>query len=232
MQDSEFAYPKDDLGFDSLGKRLLSYMVTDGSRLLIDAGAIAAAAVPINAYSAALNTVHNVPNHSLADISAKDEAKAASISAVNAFITLNLRTNALWTRVDSVKVGFGDGGGSTSLRPPPSTHPNGSYAYIEPGRLKAKFRDEVTGRVAIPDGADRVDVLMVFDNGDGTCTTWTENYSTAHPVIILPPECCNKKGMAKARWQNNNPTKGPWSDSVPVLCLLMDTLGNSPVFLR
>jgi hypothetical protein len=53
-----------------------------------------------------------------------------------------------------------------------------------------------------------------------------DNYSTARPTIILLRDCCNKRGMAKARWRNNNPAKGPWSDSVPVYCLLMDDLGK------
>jgi hypothetical protein len=221
-----FSYAQDDLGFDALGKRLISYMGTDASRLNISAAAVAVVTGALNFYSGKLDVVRNVPNPSKGDIEAKNAAKTAAFIALDAFNALNLMNNPLWMKEDEVRVGFGDTGNSHTLRPAATTHPVGSYVSNEPGRLLARFCDEGSPRAGIAHGSDSVDVHIKFANGDGTYTIFSENYSTGHPTIKLPPECCNKPGMAKARWRNNNPERGPWSDSVQVFCFLRDELGK------
>ncbi|GHT83862.1 hypothetical protein FACS1894137_06080 [Spirochaetia bacterium] len=224
-----FTYTKSDLGVYRIGKRLLSYMGTDASRLNISSAALAVVAGPLAFYFVKFDAVHSAPNHTAADIAAKNEAKAAAISALDTFIMLNLSANPEWTKEDEVKVGFGDSEGAYRFRPVPSTHAIGVYTPYGPGRLLVKFSDEGNGHIAIAEDSDSVDVHIVFTGENGAVTTFSDNYSTARATVILPPNCCNKRGMAKARWRNNNPEKGPWSDSVPVFCLLMDDLGKETV---
>jgi hypothetical protein len=223
-----FAYDHRDQGLNAVCKRVKAYMVTDGARLNVPEQAVEVVSAPINAYSEAVNKVYNMPNHTDADEAALATAKVAVITAMDIFIAENLANNMAWQAEDSVKVGFGFTHRSTAYRPAAVTHPIGQFTNNEPGRLKGKVHDENSERIAILDGQDSFDIYIEFDNKDGTFTIFQETYTTARPTIFLPPNCCNKKGMAKLRWRNKNPVKGPWSDSFPVFCILMAEMGNAP----
>ncbi|GHT82840.1 hypothetical protein FACS1894137_02530 [Spirochaetia bacterium] len=220
-----FKFHREDHEFGSFGSYLCEYLKPNLSRLNLILGDMIKMETAVTIYVTKLGVAGSNNNHGHADVIAKNEAKADALSEVEDFINKCLRNNAEWTLVDSGEVGFRDTDKTRTPRPAVKTCPEGVYLNGVPGRLKAKFRDAKAKNIGRAPLADSIDISITFANGDGTSTVWVGNFPKARATLRIPRELCNKKGGAKARWRNTNPEQGPWSDSVPVFCLLQDDAG-------
>ncbi|GHV75330.1 hypothetical protein AGMMS49942_01510 [Spirochaetia bacterium] len=208
----------------ALGTKINTFLSTDGPRVGVPTDESDAAAVKHTALKVTLVKVDG-GNPGPVDYKDHEAARDAMKISYRTLVNHHLRYNDKVSDSNLEVMGLPIWKKSRVRKVKPLTHPEGELVNNGPGQLKGRFHDEGSSAVGIPVTADSLEVRIECDGEDGR-HTWTETFHTARPKINLPPELCNRKCLAKARWLCDNGEKGHWSNSFEVVTVLMDEWGK------
>ncbi|GHV13626.1 hypothetical protein FACS189491_08830 [Spirochaetia bacterium] len=208
----------------ALGTNINSFLTTDGVRVGVPAVETDAAALLHTAFGLTLAVIDG-GNPGPVDYKKNEAARETMKNAYRALVSHRLRYNELVTDANLTEIGLPIWKKTRVRKVKPLTHPEGELVNGGPGQLKGRFHDEGSSMVGIPATADSMEVCIEYD-GDGGIHTWNEIFHHARPEFSLPPEFCNRKCRARARWLCDNGEKGLWSDSFEVAAVLLDDWGK------